>query len=117
MEYQYDLRDEQWDRIKDELPGKLSDKGRTAKDNRRFIAAIRYKAKTGCDWRSLPKEYGKWNSIARRFSRWAKKGVWQKIFNTIAVSPDTEWLMLDSTIVRVHQHASGAKGSKKNKKK
>ena len=117
MAYLHDLREDQWKCIKDYLPGKACDEGVTANDNRRFIAAVRYRAKTGCDWRSLPQEYGKWNSIARRFSRWSKKGVWQKIFNTIAVSPDTEWLMLDSTIVRVHQHASGAKGTKKNSKK
>ena len=67
-------------------------------------------AKTGAPWRDLPPEYGKWSSVHKRFMRWAKNGVWQMIFNTLAVDSDTEWLMIDSTIVRAHQHAAGAKG-------
>lgn len=72
-------------------------------------------AKTGAPWRDLPPEYGKWSNVHKRFMRWARNGIWQMIFNTLAVDADTEWLMIDSTIVRAHQHAAGAKGGSKAK--
>lgn len=112
MQKRHSLRDDQWDRIKDALPGKPEDPGRTGKDNRLFIEAVMWIAKTGAPWRDLPTEYGKWSNVHKRFMRWAKKGVWQMIFNTLAVDADTEWLMIDSTIVRAHQHAAGSKGGK-----
>jgi len=68
-------------------------------------------AKTGAPWRDLPEEYGKWFTVHKRFLRWSKNGVWQMVFNTLAVDADTEWLMIDSTIIRAHQHAAGAKGA------
>ena len=108
--------DSQWNKIKDILPGKETDPGRTGIDNRRFIEAIMWLARNGARWRALPPEYGNWNSIHRRFRRWSRKGVWQMIFNTLAVSADTEWLMIDSTIVRAHQHAAGSKGGSKTKR-
>lgn len=110
----YKLREDQWDRIKNYLPGKKEDAGCTALDNRRFIEAVMWISKTGAPWRDLPAEYGKWSNVHKRFSRWSQKGVWQAIFNTLASDADTEWLMLDSTIVRVHQYACGAKGGKKS---
>ena len=109
----HQLREDQWDKIKDFLPGKKGDVGCTAKDNRLFIEAVIYKAKTGCGWRDLPERFGKWHSMHKRFLRWSQKGVWQSIFNTLACDADTEWLMIDSTIIRVHQYACGAKGGKK----
>lgn len=109
----HQLRDDQWEKIRDFLPGKKQDVGCTAKDNRLFIEAVIYKAKTGCGWRDVPEKYGKWHSVYKRFLRWSRKGVWQSIFNTLACDADTEWLMIDSTIVRVHQYACGAKGGKK----
>jgi len=105
----YDLKNEQRERIKDSLPGKEGDSGRSAKDNRKFIAAVMWIGRTGAPWRALPTEYGKWSSVHKRFIRWAKSGVWQMIFNTLAVNEDTEWLMIDSTIIRAHQHAAGAR--------
>ncbi len=110
------LSDAQWDRIKEALPGKESDPGRSGYDNRRFIEAIMWVGRNGARWRAIPSEYGNWNSIHRRFRRWSRKGVWQIIFNTLAVNADTEWLMIDSTIVRAHQHAAGAKGGSKTKR-
>ena len=110
MQRRHILRDDQWDRIKDVLPGKEGDPGRTCADNRRFIEAVMWVGKTGAPWRDLPPEYGKWSTVHKRFIRWARKGVWQMIFNTLAVDADTEWLMIDSAIVRAHQHAAGAKG-------
>src|SRR5262249_22814388 len=63
----------------------------------------------GAPWRDLPKVFGEWNSVFRRFSRWSQKGVWQRIFEALSDDPDFEYLIIDSTIVRAHQHASGAK--------
>lgn len=111
MQRRHALRDDQWDKIKDSLPGKESDCGVTAKDNRLFIDAVMWIGKTGAPWRDLPGSYGKWSSVHKRFCRWAKKGVWQIVFNTLAVDADTEWLMIDSTIVRAHQHSAGGKGA------
>ena len=113
MKRRHTLRDDQWERIKDALPGKNGDPGRTGEDNRRFFEAVMWIARTGVPWRDLPPEHGKWSSVHKRFVRWSKKGVWQMIFNTLAVDADTEWLMIDSTIVRAHQHAAGAKGGSK----
>lgn len=110
------LSDSQWNKIKDILPGKQSDPGRTGTDNRRFVEAIMWLGRNGARWRALPAQYGNWNSVHRRFRRWSKKGIWQMMFNTLAVSADTEWLMIDSTIIRAHQHAAGAKGGSKTKR-
>ena len=110
------LNDLQWNKIKDILPGKQSDPGRTGADNRQFVEAIMWVGRNGARWRALPPHYGNWNSVHRRFRRWSKKGIWQMIFNTLAVSADTEWLMIDSTIIRAHQHAAGAKGGSKTKR-
>lgn len=110
------MREDQWQRIKEALPGKQSDPGRSAGDNRRFVEAVMWVGKNGARWRSLPKEYGNWNSTHRRFRRWSRLGVWQMIFNTLAVSADTEWLMMDATIVRAHQQAAGAKGGSNSKR-
>jgi transposase len=108
------LKDYEWDQIKDYLPGKEGDPGRTALDNRKFIGAVMWIAKSGAPWRFLPKEYGRWFSVHKRFSRWSKNGVWQKIFNALACNSDNEWLMIDSTIVKVHQDAAtGGVGGKK----
>ena len=86
------LNDSQWNKIKDILPGKQSDPGRTGADNRQFVEAIMWVGRNGARWRALPPHYGNWNSVHRRFRRWSKKGIWQMIFNTLAVSADTEWL-------------------------
>lgn len=106
------LRDDQWDKIYKALPGKVGDAGRSASNNRLFIDGMMWVARNGGRWRDLPERFGKWNSVHRRFRRWSKNGVWQMIFNTLAVDADTEWLMMDSTIVRAHQNAAGAKGGR-----
>ena len=110
MQRRHSIRDDQWEKIKDSLPGKKEDSGRTCSDNQLFIKAVMWIARTGAPWRELPPEYGKWSTVHKRFIRCAKEGVWQMIFNTLAVDADTEWLMIDSTIVRAHHNAAGAKG-------
>jgi len=102
------ISDEKWERIKDLLPGKAGDAGVTAKDNRLFIDAVLWIAKTGAQWRDLPERFGNWNSVWRRLDRWATKGVWEQVFRALQ-DPDLEWVMLDSTVIRAHQHAAGAK--------
>ena len=105
-----ELRGVQWQRIKELLPGKKGDAGRTAKNNRKFIDAVLWVARTGSHWRELPPGFGKRNSVFVRYNRWAAKGVWDSIFRALADDPDFEYVMMDATIVRAHQHSAGAKG-------
>ena len=102
------LRDDQWARIEKLLPGKPTDRGRTAVDNRRFVEAVLWLLRTGCPWRDLPAEFGLWNSVYKRFSRWSVSKVWHRIFEELAKGGDFEEVYLDGTYVRVHQHAVGA---------
>src|SRR5215510_14322312 len=104
----YGLRDDQWQRIKDLLPGRIGHVGVTAQDNRRFVEAVLYRYRAGIPWRDLPERFGDWKNIHRRFSRWAKTGVWERVFEHLAREADNEYAMLDSTIVRAHQHSAGA---------
>ena len=108
MPHRHAISDANWDRIQDLLPGRPGQTGWLAKDNRLFIDAVLWIGKTGAPWRDLPERFGNWNSVWRRFDRWAKKGVWQKVFEALQ-DPDLEWLILDATIVRAHPHAAGAK--------
>lgn len=109
MNYHKHLRDDQWDRIKEGLPGGEGLAGRPVADNRRFVEGVIWIGRNGGRWRSLPAEYGKWSAVHKRFKRWSDNGIWQSIFNELAISADTEWVMIDSTIVRAHQHAAGAR--------
>lgn len=90
------------------LPGKIGDVGRSAADNRLFINGVLWIARSGAPWRDLPERFGNWNSVYQRFRRWSKKGVWQQVFEALQ-EPDLDWLLLDSTTVRAHQHAAGQK--------
>lgn len=114
MNRRHEMTDEQWERISAHLPGKKTDPGRTAEDNRKFVNAVLWIAKTGAPWRDLPERFGKSNSVFVRFNRWCKKGIWQRLLELLGGDPDLEHLLLDSTIVRAHQHAAGAKGGKTN---
>ena len=102
------LRNDQWERIEAMLPGKASDRGRTAADNRLFVEAVLWIARTGTPWRDLPKAFGPWNSVYKRFARWSDSGVWHRVFAELAKDADFEEVFIDSTIVRAHQHAAGA---------
>ena len=108
-----ELTDAQWRRIERLVPGKEGDKGRHGEDNRLFVDAVLWSARTGAPWRDLPPAFGNWNSVFQRFRRWAKKGAWERIFQALVENPDFEYLIIDSTIVRAHQHAAGAKGGAK----
>ncbi len=107
------LSDEQWARIAPELPGKLGDPGRSGRDNRLFVEAVLWIARTGTPWRDLPDTFGKWFTAYTRFWRWAQKGVWERAFKALSDDPDFEYVLIDGTLVRVHQHGTGAKGGLK----
>lgn len=102
------LRDDQFERIAALLPGKVSDPGRTAANNRLFVEAVLWIARTGSPWRDLPPRFGPWNSVYQRFARWSRRGVWHQVFTRLAKEADFEEVFIDSTIVRAHQHAAGA---------
>jgi len=104
----YGLRDDEWERIKDCLPGRLGSEGRPAKDNRLFVEAVLYRYRAGIPWRDLPERFGDFRVVHTRFSRWARRGVWRLVFERMAAEADNEYAMIDSTIVRAHQHSAGA---------
>lgn len=104
------LTERQWERIALLVPGKAGDSGARGKDNRLFIDAVLWMARTGAPWRDLPGELGNWNSTWRGFDRWARAGVWERLFAALADAPDFEYVIIDATIVRTHQHAAGQKG-------
>jgi transposase len=108
MTRRYALRDDQWERIKDLLPGRKETVGVTAKDNRLFIEAVLYRYRAGIPWRDLPERFGAWKAVHTRFSRWAASGVWESVFKHLAEEADNEYAMIDSTTVRAHQHSAGA---------
>ncbi|WP_427832926.1 IS5 family transposase [Acinetobacter pseudolwoffii] len=111
MTKRYALKDEQWEQIKDLLPGRMGTVGVTAKDNRLFVEAVLYRYRSGIPWRDLPQRFGDFRVVHTRFSRWAKTGVWQRVFEVLSYDSDNEYAMLDSTIVRAHQHSAGGKKS------
>jgi putative transposase len=103
------LRDDQWDRMSRHIIGDERTRGSSGRDNRMFVEAVLWVVRTGSPWRDLPDVFGSWNSAFRRFSRWSRKEVWWRIFAAMSDDEDFEYLILDSTIVRAHQHAAGAK--------
>ena len=105
----YGLRDDQWDRIERLLPGREGHVGETAKDNRLFVEAVLYRYRAGIPWRDLPERFGDWKAVHTRHSRWAESGVWERLFKALAGDADNEYAMIDSTIVRAHQHSAGAR--------
>ncbi len=104
------IGDDTWARIAPQVPGKASDCGVTGADTRLFLEAVLWRVRTGSPWRDLPPDFGNWNSTFRRFRRWAGKGVFERLFETLSGEPDFEYALIDGTIVSVHQKASGAKG-------
>jgi transposase len=105
----YGLRDDQWARIEDLLPGRVGHVGGTARDNRLFVEAVLYRYRAGIPWRDLPARFGDWKNVHRRFSRWAAGGVWGRVFQALSADADNEYALIDATIVRAHQHSAGAR--------
>jgi transposase len=107
------VSDETWGKVAALLPGKASDRGVTARDNRLFLEAVLWRVSSGLPWRDLPGDFGNWNSVFQRFRRWAVAGVFERVFERLAGEPDFEYALIDGTIVCAHQKASGAKGGLK----
>src|SRR4051812_26692879 len=104
----YGLRDDHWERIRDLLPGRAGTVGVTARDNRLLVEAVLYRDRAGVPWRDLPERFGEGGRVQRRSSRWAIAGVRDRVFQHLAGEADNESAMIDSTIVRAHQHSAGA---------
>jgi transposase len=112
----YEVSHGQWERIASLLPGKRGDPGRTAADNRLFINAVLWVLRSGARWSDLPERYGKYKSVHKRFTRWARAGVWERVFQALTKDRDNEYLMIDSAIVRAHaQAATGQKGGSRTR--
>ena len=107
------LSDKQWERVAPLCAGKPGDPGRSGADNRLFLEAVLWIARTGSPWRDLPALFGKWNSVYVRFRDWVKADVFQRLFEAVSDEPDMEYAMVDATIVKVHRHGQGAKGGPK----
>ena len=113
MVKRYELSDWQWERVKELLPGKAGDPGRSGRDNRQFVNGVLWVLRSGAHWHDLPERYGKWKTVHTRFSRWAKAGVWERMFEALIRDRDNHYLMLDTTLVRAHQQAATGKGGPK----
>src|SRR5450759_283463 len=105
----FGLREEQWERIKDILPGREGKVGGNTAKKRVLVEAILYRYRTGIPWRDLHARFGDWKIVHQRFRRWAKSGVFERIFILLASDHDNESMMIDATIVRAHQHSAGAR--------
>ena len=102
------LSDKVWNKVEAILPGKEGDRGRTASNNRWFLEAVLWIARTGSPWRDLPAEFGRWHTAYIRFARWRSKGVWPRVANALAGETEIEHILVDSRVVRAHQHSAGA---------
>jgi transposase len=105
------LSDTVWEKIEALLPGKKSDRGVTAKDNRLCLEAVLWRVRAGLPWRDLPAEFGNWNTVFKRFRRWVRTRVFDRIFKAWSGEPDFEYAMIDGTIVTVHQRRAAPKGA------
>ena len=106
----HDISDRIWEILKPHLPGREGSIGRPARNNRTFINAVFWILRTGAPWRDLPPDYGDWKNTHKRYSRWCKRGVWSKLQETLIDEPDYEWFMIDASHIKVHMHATGARG-------
>src|SRR6202158_1290581 len=107
------LTDAQWAKMEPHCLGKATDPGRSGANNRLFVEAVLWVARTGSPWRDLPASFGKWNSVYVRFRDWVKADVFKKLFDAVSDDPSMEHSMVAATIVKVHRHGQGAKGGLK----
>jgi len=117
-----DLSEAQWARLQPLLPPQKAPVGKPAHDHRRILNGILWKLRTGAPWRDLPERYGPWSTVACRFRRWRRAGVWDRLFAAVQQEEDAaghvDWTLqfVDGTIIRAHQHAAGAKGGAPQRK-
>jgi transposase len=109
------LTESDWSRL-EPLVRRTPGPGRPGRPDREMVEAMLWILRTGAPWRDLPDEYGPWESVYTRFSRWSRNGVLQRVFDRLAEDRDSEGYMIDATIVRAHQDATGAKKKSANKR-
>ena len=102
------LNDFQWTKIRSFLKADRNAYIGNEADCRRFVEGVLWMSRSGSQWRLLPSEYGKWNSVYKRFARWCDQGVWERMLTHFADDPDMENGLIDSTVVRAHPCAAGA---------
>lgn len=107
------LTDAQWAIMEPFCLGKATDPGQTGRDPRLFMEAVLWIVRTGAQWRELPDEFGKWNSVFKRFRRWVMADAFYSMFKALSSDADFEYVMMDGTIVKVHRAGQGAKGGLK----
>ena len=107
--HRHALSEDQWRRLQAVLPRQITGPTPFLGD-RLFVDAVLYRAKTGCPWRDLPERFGPWKSVYNRFSNWAKKGHWDRIFRELQLEVDDVGSIVDGSVIRAHQDASGGKG-------
>jgi transposase len=107
--HRHALTDEQWDRVQPLLPWRAQGR-KSSRGDRLFVDAVIYRAKTGIPWRDLPERFGPWKSVYNRFANWASKDAWADLFQALRIDVDDTSSIVDGTIVRAHQDASGGKG-------
>ena len=105
--HRHELSDAQWARIVGLLP--ITPGPRSKRGDRVFVNAVMWRLKTGAPWRDIPERYGSWKTIYNRFARWAKRGVWERVFKALRIGDDVGSL-IDGSVVRAHQDAAGGKG-------
>ena len=108
----HDISDTMWKKLSPLLPANQGKGGRPPNDDRKFINAVFWILRTGAPWRDLPPSYGNWNSVAKRFRRWVKQGIWERILEAVLDEYDDnyEWIIIDASHIKVHPHACGAVG-------
>jgi transposase len=109
----FDLSDEEWALLEPLMP-KARKSAR--QDDRKIMNAIFYVLRTGMPWRDLPDRYGPYTTVYNRFNRWSRRGVWKNIFDTLAAKSHDSLYLIDSTIVKAHRAAAGAKGGRRTKR-
>ena len=102
------LRDDQWERLISFVPGGRKGRRGPRSNNRRFIDALLWMARSGGRWRDLPERFGSYQTVKRRYYRWIENGTIERIFQALASEADFEWIQIDATIIRAHKHAAGA---------
>lgn len=121
MRKRHEMSDREWARLQPLLPPRRA--GRQRRNDRQIINGILWKLATGALWRDLPERYGPWATVYTRFRRWTWAGIWAEIFTAVQRQADAagqlDWTVhfVDGTVIRAHQHAAGAKGGTRRRRR